>query len=228
MKRATSYLFALSWLFVAASACAPVPPIGNAGGFATSPLATENQLFVPVSDREFLWNQVVDEVDDYFKIRREERVRLIGNVLTEGQIDTFPQIGSTKLEPWRHDSTRGFEKLHSTLQTVRRRAVVRVIPASNGYLVDVVVFKELEDVVQSEHASAGDMTLRYDDSLTRYQQNGEDQARVGFGRSTLGWIPLGRDHSLEQQILANLRGRMTDVGSAGPPPYANVDVTVQQ
>ena len=69
------------------------------------PAPIENPLFVPPMDRELLWNQTVDAVDDYFRIEREERVRLIGGVLTEGRIDTFPTIGSTILEPWRRDST---------------------------------------------------------------------------------------------------------------------------
>ena len=67
-------------------------------------------------------SQAVDAVDDYFRIEREERVRLIGGVLTEGRIDTFPIIGSTIFEPWRKDSTPGYEKVHATLQSIRRRA----------------------------------------------------------------------------------------------------------
>jgi hypothetical protein len=46
----------------------------------------------------------VDAVDDYFRIEREERVRLIGGVLTEGRIDTFPITGST-VSRGRVDST---------------------------------------------------------------------------------------------------------------------------
>ena len=65
--------------------------------------------------------------------------RLIAGVLTEGRIDTFPLSGSTLLEPWRRDSTRGYEKWHATLQAIRRRATVRVIPTEGGYLLDVIV-----------------------------------------------------------------------------------------
>ena len=44
------------------------------------------------------------------QIRREHRVRMVGHVLMEGTIDTFPTIGSTLFEPWRRDSVSGFEK----------------------------------------------------------------------------------------------------------------------
>src|SRR5262245_61301986 len=40
-------------------------------GFAGSgPL--QNPLFIPPVDRELLWNQTVDAVDDYFRIERED------------------------------------------------------------------------------------------------------------------------------------------------------------
>ena len=126
-------------------------------------------------------------VDDYFRIEREERIRLIGGVLTEGRIDTFPLTGSTIFEPWRRDSTRGYEKLHATLQSIRRRATVRVIPTEGGYLLDVAVQKELEDLDKPENATAGGATLRHDGTLVR------QQGAPGRFSVTLGWIPIGRD-----------------------------------
>src|SRR5207237_10578805 len=119
---------------------------------AAAPPPLENPLFVPPVDRECLWNQTVDALDDYFHIEREDRVRVVAGVLTEGRIDTFPTIGSTLFEPWRIDSTPGYEKLHATFQSIRRRATIRVIPVEGGYLLDVVVQKELEDLDKPENA----------------------------------------------------------------------------
>lgn len=183
-------------------------------GDAGPPQLIENPLFVPAMDREFLWNQTVDAVDDYFRIEREERVRLIAGVLTEGRIDTFPVTGSTILEPWRRDSTPGYEKLHATLQSIRRRATVRVIPADGGYLMDVTVAKELEDLDKPEHATAGGATLRYDGSLVR------QEGAPGRHSITLGWIPIGRDVSLEQRILNDIRARLDAAHPVGHlPPF---------
>ncbi len=175
----------------------------------------DNPLFLPPLDPEFVWNQLVDAVDDHFRIEREERVRMIGGILTEGRIDTFPTVGSTLLEPWRSDSTPGYEKLHATLQSIRRRATVRLIPTEGGSLVDVVVQKELEDLDKPEHATAGGATMRHDGSLVRRE------AMPGRFSVTLGWIPIGRDCSLEQKILKDISARL-DVpvmssGFAGPP-----------
>jgi len=180
----------------------------NSGG-AARPI--ENPLFIPPVDRELLWNQTVDAVDDYFRIEREDRVRSIGGVLTEGRIDTFPTIGSTVFEPWRVDSTRGYEKLHATLQSIRRRATIRVIPAEGGYLLDVVVQKELEDLDKPEHATAGGATLRHDGTLVR------QEGLPGRYSVTLGWIPIGRDVTLEQRILTDISARL-DLGHGGHAP----------
>jgi hypothetical protein len=163
----------------------------------------QNPMYVPLSDREFLWNQLVDTVDDYFEIEREERLRLIGNVLTEGQIDTFPQPGATMLEPWLKDSSTGFERRYATLQSIRRRAVVRVKPqVDGGYLVDLAVYKELEDVNQPEFSTVNVEGLRHDATLQR------PGLELQGGRLTCGWIPVGRDTMLEQRMLADLRGRL--------------------
>ncbi|MCE9524556.1 MAG: hypothetical protein K8R36_00710 [Planctomycetales bacterium] len=183
---------------------------------ARSQSVIENPLFVPAMDREFIWNQTVDAVDDYFRIEREERVRLIGGVLTEGRIDTHPTTGSTLFEPWRNDSTPGYEKLHATLQSIRRRGTVRVIPTEGGYLLDVHVLKELEDLDKPEHATAGGATLRHDGSLVR-QEGAASRYSV-----TLGWTPIGRDMTLEQQILADLQARLNVTGQIATLPAADV------
>ena len=177
-------------------------------GDAAPPLL-DNPLFIPAGDREFLWNQIVDEVDDYFRIECEERVRLIGGVLTEGRIDTFPTIGSTVFEPWRRDSTPGYEKVHATLQSIRRRATVRVIPVEGGSLLDVVVQKELEDLDKPQHATAGGATLRHDGTIVR------QEGAPGRYSVTLGWIPIGRDVTLEQQIVAGVAARLDLHAPAG-------------
>jgi len=161
--------------------------------------------------QEFLWNQIVDTIDDYFRIDREHRVQQIGDIVTEGRVDTFPVIGSTLLEPWQRDSTPGFERLHSTLQTIRRQATVQVTPQPSGYLIYVAVAKELEAVDQPEHATVGASTSRFHDSLNSpLKRQRRSRAR------TLGWISIGRDTKLEQRIIEELCGRLIDPSGTAP------------
>jgi len=197
------------WLGLhAAAGCAPVAQYdGWAGGNPPAAPVVENPLFIPAVDRELLWNQLVDTTDDHFRIEHEQRIQQIGNELTEGRIDTFPTVGSTMLEPWRRDSTPGYEKLHATLQTTRRRAELRATPTAGGYLVHVMVVKELEDLQRPEHATAGRATPRHDGTLVDRPMSRH------FGPPTLGWIPLGRDTSLEQRMLAEVRDRLSECGA---------------
>ena len=170
----------------------------NQSAFAPVP----NPLVVPTMDRWFIMDEISDEIDDYFRIFREERVRMVDGVLTEGWIETHPRIGSTVLEPWHHDSTRGYEKIHASLQTVRRYAKVRVIPTGNSYTIDVQVFKELEDNPKPLNSPVSGRTLRTDNSLD------VDQPNIFATTANKGWIPLGRDVSLEQRILRNVEQRL--------------------
>ncbi len=161
-------------------------------------VAYQNPIYVPAPNHDVFWNGVVDAVDDYFKIVREERVRQVGDLLTEGQIETRPEIGSTLLEPWNGDSVGYYQRLESTLQSIRRQAFVRVIPETGGFLVDVAVFKELEDVARPQHATASAAAFRTSPSIIRYVEP------VGDEPANVGWIPQGRDVLLEQQILGQI------------------------
>lgn len=172
---------------------------------ATPPpeVAYSNPVFVPVTNQDWAWEQIVDVVDDYFRIERESRVQVIGNIVTEGRIDTFPQLGANVLERHRPDSVGPYNRWESTFQTIRRRGLVRVIPERNGYLIDLAVFKELEDLPAPENATAGAATFRNDGSL-----RSDVTEPVSRTRLSQFWIPLGRDPACEQQMLAEIKQRL--------------------
>lgn len=189
------------------------------------PVPLENPLAIPASQCDAVWDQIVDVVDDYFDIQSEQRVRQAGEVLTVGRIDTAPRTGATLLEPWLHDPANRYERIHNTLQTIRRRAVVQVIPAGDVFQIEAVVYKELEDLPTAEYSTAGQATFRNDDSLIRIEQP------VGVQSVTRGWIPLGRDTALEQRMLAQIMERIgppRDFGGLPPwvPAWSGEDTTV--
>jgi hypothetical protein len=192
-------------LAMAASGCASLPGWTDSAG-PPVPIVYDNPMLVPVRDPQQLWETVADVIDDYFRIKREVPIRVVGNTITEGRLDTFPEVASTLLEPWRHDSADTYEKVQSTLQSIRREAHVQVTPVREGFWIDVAVFKELEDVVRPAHASAGAATFRNDDSLVRVV------SPVGEQDVNKDWIRMGRDRALEQRILAQLQERLGLIG----------------
>ena len=162
-----------------------------------------NPLELPPAEDNFVWSQVIDALDDYFRIAREQPVQNSAGIVLDGRVETSYRIGASLLEPWRKDSTSGFERLQSTLQSIRRRAIVTVRPAGAGYLLEVVVQKDLEDTNRSQFATEASSTRRHDGTVVRLDDNFDATPQ------TLGWIPLGRDTSLEQKILQDIHGRVT-------------------
>jgi hypothetical protein len=170
-----------------------------------------NPVTVSVNDSEFLWNQIVDTVEDYFKIKSEQRASRDPSGWLEGRMETYPEIGATFLEPWRKDAAFGFQRMQSTFQTIRRTCFVRVIPVEQGFSVAVEVIKELEDVDRSQYSSEGSAIARHDGTVVR--------ATPGLSGQpiTLGWIRQENDTELEQRILREIVGRTTNVS---PPRRA--------
>jgi hypothetical protein len=187
-------------LALACSGCAPFP--ASPGEALAGPVGYGNPFVVPTADRDLLWDTIVDVVDDDLEILREERPRLVGDALTEGRLETRPQIGATVLEPWRGDSANSYERWESTLQTIRRRAVVHMLPAAGGYQVQVTVLKELENVGRPEFASTATAVFSNDNSLRRFSDPLDPHS------PSRGWIPIGNDLALEQRMVAKILARM--------------------
>jgi hypothetical protein len=206
MRKLLRAIWIAGALAVLTGGCAPALTGGPQVGGVAPPieLATPNPALIPTRDRELLWDQLVDVVDDYFAIEREERVRLVGNVLTEGRIDTRWELAPTILEPWREGSVGRYNRLEATFQTIRKRATIRVIPSERGYLADVTVLKEREALPRPIHPSAGEATFRNDNSL----RDGNNQQLLELVPPPRAWTPLGRDIALEQKILLELQGRI--------------------
>jgi hypothetical protein len=187
-------LLVVAGLLIALTGCA-AGPFGPGPAQSPAVVYYDNPTLLPAGSPEQAWEHVVDVVDDYFEIAHEIPVSQTDDV---GRLDTVPTAGATMLEPWRHDSANFDERLLGTLQTIRRQAVVHVSRVEHGYMVEVIVYKQLEEVTQPERANAGSAMLRYDDSLTRVV-NPITEVPIDEG-----WIPLGRDAALEQRILGQL------------------------
>lgn len=163
-----------------------------------------NPLELPPVNDQFVWSQVVDTVDDYFRISREQPVQNSTEMMLDGRLETSYRVGASIMEPWRKDSTAGFEALQSTLQSIRRKATVTVRPRGAGYTVEVIVQKDLEDTDRTQYATETTATRRHDGSVVRQIGGNVDVPQ------TLGWISLGRDTSLEQRILRDIFARVTE------------------
>lgn len=150
-----------------------------------------------------VWETVVDVVRLYFdRIQDEYPCQRSDRLITEGMLVTKPQTGSTCFEPWRRDSVTPDERQYATVQSVRRIAKIRVRFTDGYYVVHVRVDRELEDLAQPSYAQLPSATFRLD---TQIPESDDPIAVLDYHE---GWIPQGRDYSLEQAILNQLDVRL--------------------
>lgn len=158
-------------------------------------VAGGNPIFVAASSEDAVWERTVDVVHDYFDIARENRI--VGS--QPGVIETRFKVGASMLEPWHHDSPGLNNRVESTLQSIRRKAIISVTPADGGYLVGVDVFKEIEDLPGVANITAGGATFHQGNALRR------DLDLVVGQSSPSGWLPRGHDEVLENEMIRRLQ-----------------------
>lgn len=198
--------FALSLSLI--NGCASYrPPIPDLPWLTSSP-THNSQSLVPTSNPDLLWEAIVEAVGQTFTISREEPIRVYGNIMTEGRLETEPKIGSSLMEPWHNDSVSLADRTEATYQTIRRRAVVRVTPEMGGFLVQVVVYCEMEDLQRPIQSPTSSGTF----FRTSNQSERVTQATPLISQSN-GWFLTGRDPALEQKILEQILHRFNTPAS---------------
>ena len=183
----------LGWLPGCASGPVPgnplfVQPEANVG-------LPDNPLFVPQGPNGYgmVFDRTYDVISEYFHVKRSNRF--------DGLIETWPLITAGYLDWQRLGLYDADELWQSTFQTIRRIAVVRITPAaSGGFLIDVQVLKELEDLPKPAHAGGGLAVIRMEAPIER-----QTEVVTPFV-PTMGWYSIGRDRALERVILDKIRG----------------------
>lgn len=178
--------------------CLSVPPSDNPLHVRSDPVQTcENPVLIapgqPVPDAyPEVFEKVLSVVGEYFEIAYSNRY--------DGRIMTHPKIAPGIGEPWRPGSPDARERLLATLQTIRYRGVVQIRAAeAGGYLVQVVVYRELKDEGRPMMAPSGSV-FRDAPPIDR-QFEVVDPSIPTDDR----WIPKGRESALEDAILQKIR-----------------------
>jgi hypothetical protein len=163
-----------------------------------------NPIFIPSCDHEFLWEVLTDACNSHFETdpSGEMPIRLYDNVLTEGRLDGKPKIGASLFEPWHSDSVGLGERFDCTLQTFRRRAILRVIPQVGGYQIEAFVYKELEDNPRPLRSPVSTANIRFKDDVDVFE------GRIEVDQGAAGWIMIGRDTTMEQRLLREILYRL--------------------
>jgi len=170
--------------------CATGPLMTNPTRIAADSKLTENPAFVPLGPPSygFVFEQTLDALDDIYEISYANRY--------DGRIETFPVVAPGIFQIWKAGSPSIHNRLQSSFQSIRHRAVVSIQSAQDGgFFVDVKVYRDLEDTPRPIKGAIGGAAFRADSTVQR-------QFEVIEGASGgARWIPMGRDPYLEQLIL---------------------------
>ena len=181
-----------------ASGCATTPPIDNPALVRPSPDAIENPVLVspgvPTGEayRE-VFEKTIDILGDYFELLPADPY--------DGRIVSKPRIAPGYEQFWKpgNPDTRG--RLLASFQTIRQTATAKIYDGERGgFLVYVVVEKELEDLPRPTQARVGSALFQDSPTVDR-------QLEVVGGETSAdqAWFKIGRDYALEQQILCRIR-----------------------
>ncbi|MBX9627899.1 MAG: hypothetical protein K2X82_29135 [Gemmataceae bacterium] len=192
----------LGWAVAAAAAgCVTAPPADNPAHLRRPAEEIENPVLVspgsptPGSYRE-VFEKCLDVVDDYFPILSANPV--------DGRIVTKPRIAPGYEQVWKGGNPDPRERLLATFQTIRQTAVVEVkIGNTGGYLVTVIVEKELEDIPRPSRQRGGSAVFQEAPTVDR--QLDVVAAATVAGADNTNWFRIGRDCATEQLILRRIR-----------------------
>lgn len=188
-----------------------VPSLEIASGSADN----LNPLYVRTEDNKWLWESIVDVVDNYFPIASESPVLkdesqnngVLISRFTEGRLDTKPVIAPGVCQPWKKSSANISQRWEATFQTIRRYAVVRVVPENEGFKINLAVYNEMENRSNPMNSRKSNTNFTFTDDLSQLE------LPAGPTAPSDGWFPIGRNTEMEQIILEELAWRLNN------PPY---------
>ena len=176
--------------------CAVAPPLDNP--LTVRRTEIENPVLVspgqPTAEsyRE-VFEKVIEVLDDYFELQTPNPY--------EGRVTTKPRVAPGYEQFWKAGNPDARQRLFATFQSVRQIATVEIRAGDRGgYLVYVVVEKELEDVPRPARATVGNAVFQ--ESPTVDRQLEVVSPETATNRS---WFKVGRDYAFEQEILRRIR-----------------------
>jgi hypothetical protein len=163
----------------------------NADGFENPILVSPGQPSAATYKEVF--EKCVDILDDYFDLQPPNAY--------DGRIVSKPRIAPGYEQFWKPGNPDPRQRLFATLQSVRQTATIEIRAGDRGgYLVYVVVEKELEDVPRPVRSTIGASVFQEMPTVDR-------QAEV-VSPDTSGdrvWFKIGRDYAFEQELLRRVR-----------------------
>ncbi|MCE9564772.1 MAG: hypothetical protein K8U57_22285 [Planctomycetes bacterium] len=187
------------WLLcVLTTGCATAPPLDNPANVRGTSDGVENPVLVsPGAPTAAAYHEVFEKtvaiLDDYFDLLPPNPY--------DGRIVSKPRITPGYEQFWKRGNPEPRGRLLATFQSTRQTATAEIRAGERGgYLVYVVVERELEDLARPTQIRGGVAVFQDTPSVDRQLDVVSPEAPTAQG-----WYRIGRDYALEQQILRRIR-----------------------
>lgn len=188
------------WLLCApvATGCATAPPLDNPAPIRGPAAGVENPVLVsPGVPTAAAYHEVFEKtvavLDEYFDLLPPNPY--------DGRVVSQPRIAPGYEQFWKRGNPEPRSRLLATFQSVRQVATAEIRAGERGgYLVYVVVERELEDLSRPAMVRTGDAVFQDTPSVDRQFDVVTPDVPTGQG-----WYRIGRDYALEQEILRRIR-----------------------
>ena len=192
----------LGGLLVCLAGCASAPGLHN-----PLPVRTVAEVENPIvllpgaalgEGYQAAFERVLTVLNDYFDIRYSNT--------NQGEIVCVPKVAPGFEQPWKRGSPDARQRLLATVQTYRNRCVAQLQPnEQGGFLVSVIVYRELLDTPRPASGTAGISIFRDNPTVERQYEILDTSVPAYDGNF---WIPKGRDTALEQEILERIQSHI--------------------
>ncbi|MFW6154751.1 MAG: hypothetical protein ACOC95_06000 [Planctomycetota bacterium] len=181
---------------VALGGCAPVPPRA----------ASEPPIAATAADYRTLIEAAERTLRDYFfTIDRIDR--------RDGIIETLPLTGMSWCEPWRRDGATQWDISESTLQTIYRRARVRIVRSAD----DTYSLRVRVDVSRADRPSPQVTNVSQAYRLFQLERGRRPEPRSGEARRRRQPVPLGEDETLAMFIRRDIEATFVELETSSEP-----------
>jgi hypothetical protein len=141
-----------------------------------------------------------------FRLDRQDR--------EQGVITTFPETTANWFEFWRPQPQPAYYWLEANGETVQRQATLRLTPAGSGaYDLQVQVDRFRYSLPERQVTNSAEALRLYSNAIPTYSGTTERPAE------TAHWIPLGRDATMESQVLRQIIRRYGGNAASSQPAF---------
>jgi hypothetical protein len=154
-------------------------------------------LVINKSEFDTAWEETIDVLREHYFIPDSQNQRA-------GLIVSYPTLSRQWFEFWRDDSLGTYEKMESSIHSIRRTARVKFVPVKDKYQIQISIMVQRKAEPERQITSASGTILAFRD--TAPLMSGEKKPRA----KTITWTQVGEDVKLANYLLHRLERRLPE------------------